>query len=209
MRNVKEHDERKNEIIDTAAALFVDKGYDQCSINDILNSIGIAKGTFYHYFKSKEDVLDAAVNKMSEQILNQVQEIAAKKEIPPSDRIIQVLLAARVTDHTEKALIQEMHKMQNALLHQKTLVSTITMLTPVFTEIVKEGNASGIFQCRYPEESIQILMSATLTLLDDGIFQLDEAQSAKVFEAIVYAMEKMLGVKDGLFFEKMGEYWKF
>lgn len=66
MRIVKEHDERKNEIIDTAAELFLDKGYDQCSINDILNSIGIAKGTFYHYFKSKEDVLDAAVNKMSE-----------------------------------------------------------------------------------------------------------------------------------------------
>ena len=59
MRTVKEHDARKNEIIDTAAALFTDKGYDQCSINDILNSIGIAKGTFYHYFKSKEDVLDA------------------------------------------------------------------------------------------------------------------------------------------------------
>lgn len=209
MRIVKEHDERKNEIIDTAAALFIDKGYDQCSINDILNSIGIAKGTFYHYFKSKEDVLDAAVNKMSEQILIQVQEIAAKKEIPPLDRIIQVLLAIRVTDHTEKALIQEMHKMQNALLHQKTLVSIITTLTPVFTEIVKEGNTSGIFQCKYPEESIQILLSATLTLLDDGIFQLDKAQTAKVFEAIVYAMEKMLGVNDEGFFERMCEYWKF
>lgn len=209
MRIVKEHDERKNEIIDTAAALFIDKGYDQCSINDILNSIGIAKGTFYHYFKSKEDVLDAAVNKMSEQILIQVQEIAAKKEIPPLDRIIQVLLAIRVTDHTEKALIQEMHKMQNALLHQKTLVSIITTLTPVFTEIVKEGNTLGIFQCKYPEESIQILLSATLTLLDDGIFRLDKAQTTKVFEAIVYAMEKMLGVNDEGFFERMCEYWKF
>lgn len=209
MRIVKEHDERKNEIIDTAAALFIDKGYDQCSVNDILNSIGIAKGTFYHYFKSKEDVLDAAVNKMSVQIFTHVQEIAAKKEIPPLDRIIQVLLATRVTDHTEKALIEEMHKMQNALLHQKTLVSIITMLTPVFTEIVEEGNTSGIFQCKYPQESIQILLSATLTLLDDGIFQLDQVQTTKVFEAIVYAMEKMFGVKDGVFFERMSEYWKF
>ena len=142
MRTVKEHDARKNEIIDTAAALFTDKGYDQCSINDILNSIGIAKGTFYHYFKSKEDVLDAAVNKISEKILYQAQEIAAKKEIPPSDRIIQVLLTTRVTGHTEKGLIQEIHKMQNALLHQKILVSIITMLTPVFAEIVKEGNGA-------------------------------------------------------------------
>lgn len=209
MRIVKEHDERKNEIIDTAAALFIVKGYDQCSVNDILNSIGIAKGTFYHYFKSKEEVLDAAVNKMSVQILTHVQEIAAKKEIPPLDRIIQVLLAARVTDHTEKTLIQEMHKMQNALLHQKTLVTIIKALTPVFTEIVREGNVSGIFQCKYPEECTQILLSAALTLLDDGIFQFDKVQSTKVFEAIIYAMEKMFGLKDGVFFERMCEYWKF
>lgn len=209
MRIVKEHDERKNEIIDTATALFLDKGYDQCSINDILNSIGIAKGTFYHYFKSKEDVLDAAVNKMSEQISIQVQKIAARKEIPPLDRIIQILLATRVTDRAEKALIEEMHKTQNALLHQKTLVSIVTMLTPVFAEIVKEGNAAGIFHCSYPEESIQILLSATLTLLDDGIFRLEKAQEAKVFEALVHTMEKMLDLKDGSLFERMHEYWKF
>lgn len=209
MRIVKEHNERKNEIIDTAASLFIEKGYDQCSVNDILDCIGIAKGTFYHYFKSKEDVLDAVVDKMSGQVFIRVQKIASQKEIPPMDRIIQVLLATRVTDHIGKALIQEMHKTQNALLHQKTLVSIITMLTPVFLEIVGEGNETGIFHCRYPEESIQILLSATLTLLDDGIFQLDSEKTEKMFEAIVFAMEKMFGVKDGAFLEKMCEYWKF
>ena len=48
MRIVKEHDERKNEIIDTASRIFAQKGYDKASVNDILNAIGIAKGTFYH-----------------------------------------------------------------------------------------------------------------------------------------------------------------
>lgn len=109
-RIVKEHDERRNEIIRTAAVLFSQKGYEKCSVNDILNAIGIAKGTFYYYFKSKEDVLDAAVEQISEQVLMQVQKIAAKKELSPVDRIIQVLLAVRVTGPTEEALIQEMHK---------------------------------------------------------------------------------------------------
>lgn len=209
MRIVKGHDERRNEIIRTAAVLFSQKGYDKCSVNDILNVIGIAKGTFYYYFKSKEDVLDAAVEQVSEQVLMQVQEIAAKKELSPIDRIIQVLLATRVTGPAEEALIQEMHKSNNALLHQKTLVSIITMLTPVFVEIVEEGNTAGIFRCTYPEQSIQILLSATLTLLDDGIFQLSKTQTEKMFEALVYTMEKMLGVEDGIFFERMCEYWKF
>ena len=47
VRVVKEHDERKNEIIDTAARIFGQKGYDKSSVNDILNTIGIAKGTFF------------------------------------------------------------------------------------------------------------------------------------------------------------------
>ena len=139
----------------------------------------------------------------------QVQEAAARKELAPIDRMVQVLLSARVTDPAEEVLIQEMHKSNNALLHQKTLVSILTMLTPVFEEIVEEGNVAGVFHCAYPEQCTQILLSAMLTLLDDGIFKLDKAQSAKVFEALVYAMEKMLCVKDGTFFERMCEHWKF
>lgn len=209
MRIIKEHDERRNEIIRTAAALFSQKGYDKCSVNDILNAIGIAKGTFYYYFKSKEDVLDAAVEQVSEQVFIQVQKIAVRKEVSPIERIIQVLLAARVTDPTEQVLIQEMHKSNNALLHQKTHVSIITMLTPILARIVEEGNETGIFQCAYPEQCVQILLSAILTLLDDDIFLFDKTQTVKVFEAIIYTMEKMFGVKDGTFYERMCEHWKF
>lgn len=208
MRIVKEHDERKNEIIQAAAVLFAEKGYEQCSVNDILNTVGIAKGTFYHYFKSKEDVLDAAVEKMSEQVFAHVQEKAKRKELSPIDRMIQILLAARVTNRMGEALIDEMHKTENALLHQKTIVSIITMLTPVFTEIVDEGNDSGIFHCAYPEQSVQILLSAALTLLDDGIFPTEKEQAAKLFEALVFATEKILGVSDGTFSAKMAAYWK-
>lgn len=209
MRIVKEHDARKNEIIETAAALFASKGYDNCSVNDILNAVGIAKGTFYYYFKSKEDVLDAAVALVSDQVLEKVQKVANQKELPPVDRMIQVLLATRVTNPTEEVLIQEMHKTRNTLLHQKTLVSVLTMLTPILTAIVEEGNAKEIFHCAYPEQSIQILLSASLTLFDDGIFHVEQIHMEKLFEALISAMEKVLGVTDGTFFERMTVYWKF
>lgn len=64
MRVVKEHEERRNEILNTAQTLFVTKGYMKTTINDILQAIGIAKGTFYHYFKSKEEVLDAIIERI-------------------------------------------------------------------------------------------------------------------------------------------------
>lgn len=66
MRVVKEHDEQKNEIIDTAERLFFQKGYDKCSVNDILTMLGISKGAFNYYFKSKEEVFDAIIQRTAQ-----------------------------------------------------------------------------------------------------------------------------------------------
>ena len=57
MRVVKEAEERRNEILDVAERLFGTKGFDNTSTNDILKEIGIARGTLYYHFKSKEDIL--------------------------------------------------------------------------------------------------------------------------------------------------------
>ena len=62
MRVVKEYDERKNEILDASEKLFLEKGYVQCTIKDILKAVDIARGTFYYYFESKEEVLDAVIS---------------------------------------------------------------------------------------------------------------------------------------------------
>ena len=171
MRIVKEHDERKNEIIATAATLFAQKGYDQCSVNDILHAIGIAKGTFYHYFRSKEDVLDAVVSQTTNRIVARIQETAGK-DLMPEDKLFQVFLAMRADRKEDQALLQEMHKTENALMHQKNLVACVTELTPVLTRIVEDGIQAGVFRCAYPEQSIQIFLSAAFTLLDDGIFHI-------------------------------------
>lgn len=69
MRIVKEAEERKNEILDVAERLFGTKGFDNTSTNDILNEIGIARGTLYYHFKSKEDILDAMIERMSRQLI--------------------------------------------------------------------------------------------------------------------------------------------
>lgn len=66
MRIVKEADVRKNEILDAAGILFSEKGYDNTSVTDIMNAVGIAKGTLYHHFKSKEDIMDALIKRQTD-----------------------------------------------------------------------------------------------------------------------------------------------
>ena len=131
MRIVKEHDERKNEIIDTAAMLFESKGYEQCSVNDILTAIGIAKGTFYHYFKSKEEVLDAVIAKMMDQITQQVRSVEADPGLSPEEKLLQVFLAARTKEKLGDVLLEEMHKTENALMHQKMQTILLAGINPL------------------------------------------------------------------------------
>ena len=209
LRIVKEHDERKNEIIDTAAALFELKGYEQCSVNDILTAIGIAKGTFYHYFKSKEEVLDAVIAKTMDQITQQVRSVEANPGLSPEEKLLQVFLAARTKEKLGDVLLEEMHKTENALMHQKALVSMVNILTPILTGIVEEGIQKGVFACAYPEQCMQIFLAATSTLLDEGIFQIEPEKTQKLFDAMILMLEKMLGVEEGHFLAATREHWKF
>ncbi|WP_312609309.1 TetR/AcrR family transcriptional regulator, partial [Mammaliicoccus sciuri] len=64
MRTVKHPEERKNDILNAAEALFSTKGYQKTTIIDILKAVGIAKGTFYYYFASKEEVMDAIIDRI-------------------------------------------------------------------------------------------------------------------------------------------------
>jgi len=80
-RIVKEHDERRNEILDAAQALFYSKGYDQTSIQDIINAVGIAKGTSYHYFSSKDALLNELVERMLHESIRLIEPIVADAEL--------------------------------------------------------------------------------------------------------------------------------
>lgn len=69
MRIVKEADVRKNEILDAAAVLFAEKGADKTSVADIMEAVGIAKGTLYHRFKSKESIMDALMHQKTKRVV--------------------------------------------------------------------------------------------------------------------------------------------
>lgn len=206
MRVVKEHDERKNEIIDTAARLFGEKGYEKCSVNDILNTIGIAKGTFYHYFKSKEEVLDAVIDKTTEMIVERVREVAENDKLATEDKLLLVFMSMKVENQIEEGLLEEMHKAENALMHQKSLVSSVNALTPILTEVVKEGIQKGEFVCEYPGAYMQIFLTSAVTLLDDGIFKIEPEKKMMLLVALVSNLEKMLGVPTGTFTDRIQEY---
>lgn len=209
MRVIKEYDERKKEILDTAERLFRIKGYEKCTIMDIIEKIGIAKGTFYHYFKSKQEVLDAVVLRYVDIIRNNAEEILLIENINPVEKLMRAFMAMKVTNQIDKDLLDNIHKVENALLHQKVLNQLVTTMTPILVKVIEEGIEENIWSCKYPLEYMQIFLVASLTLTDEGIFELDSDSQMSIIVAMISMLEKMLSVPEDcfmkLFMENFGK----
>ena len=199
MRIIKEHDERRSEILDTAEKLFHTKGYEKCTVNDILNEVAIAKGTFYYYFKSKQEVLDAIVARYTELVVNRVGEILERRDISPEEKLLSAFMLMNINNQVGSEILDEMHKTENALLHQQTLSQMISALAPVLACIVEEGSEKEVWNCKYPLQYMQIFLAASLTLTDDGIFEQDAESQMKIMAALIGMLEKMLEVPEDSF----------
>lgn len=199
MRVVKEYDERRNEIIDIAMKLFTVKGYGKTSVNDILKEVGIAKGTFYYYFASKEEVLDAIILKTTDVIAKRVEAVIENQEMSCDEKLLSAFLSLNIEEQSGVELLNEIHKPENAMMHQKSLTSTVTLLTPLFQKIIEGGVEKGEYQCDYPKEYMQLFLSSAFTLLDDGIFSIQENEKQTLLQAMILMLEKILNVKKGRF----------
>ncbi len=205
MRITKEHDERRNEILDIAEKLFHIKGYDKCTINDILKEVGIAKGTFYHYFKSKEEVLDAIVSRYKDVVITKVNEVANNDVITLEEKLMGAFMSMRIIDQLDSEMINEMHKTENALLHQKILNQIVIEVAPILVKIIKEGVEKKVWNCKFPLEYMQIFLASSITLTDEGIFEFGEEHKNKIIEALISVLEKMLEVSENSFIKLFKE----
>jgi AcrR family transcriptional regulator len=196
LRIVKTAEERKNEILDVAEELFAKKGYDNASTNDIIAKIGIARGTLYHHFGSKEEILDAIVDRMTGEGISQAGSIVKDKSRSIDERLTGVLASLRVKSSAGKEVMEQMHKPQNALLHQKMQERLISGVVPLIAQLIVEGNEGGIFETKYPKEAAEMIMIYGNIAFDDneGLTPGQKKQKGKAF---IYNIEKMLGAEAG------------
>ena len=196
MRIVKAAEERKNEILDVAEELFAEKGYDNASTNDIIGKIGIARGTLYHHFGSKEEILDAIVDRMTREGISQARSIVNDKSLPIVKRLTGVLGSLQVKGSAGHEVMEQMHKPQNALLHQKMQERLINGVVPLIAQLIKEGNESGIFDTKYPNEAAEMIMLYGNIAFDDNE-NITPRQKKQKGKAFIYNIEKMIGAKAG------------
>lgn len=163
VRIVKDPEERRQELIEAAGRLFARKGYEETAVSDIVREIKVGQGTFYHYFRSKEEILGAVAEKI---VAPQAEEVAriAKGDGDPASKVNDMLNSILRANSSEMGLMNLLFKKGNYLLHQKIEEAIEARVLPPLAEMVSRGTAEGCFNAEYPAELIEFLLASALFL---------------------------------------------
>ncbi len=199
-RIVKTAVERREEIVRAAGALFAERGYGAVSVESIIRKVGIAKGTFYHHFPSKEAVLEALVETTLDGMIAAAEHLVADPSLNALTKMAALLGNNASGSDTEKeAIIYSLHLPANRELHERTNLRTILRLSPLLAQIVEQGNTEGVWDVRKPLETVQLLLSGSQCLLDGGLFVWSESERATRLQALQAMIERTLGAEEGSF----------
>ena len=166
MPTTTDYEKKRNEILDCAEHLFISKSYESTTVNTILRELNIAKGTFYYYFKSKEEVMDAVIMRIINDELQYAKQILVKKDMSAFDKLISILFNKPKSNNNKDAMVDTLHVADNALMKQRALQRTIEFICPVLADIISEGNANEEFSSDYPLADIQFLIAGFQSLYD-------------------------------------------
>lgn len=197
MRTIKPPQERREEILDAAERLFEAKGFDATSTNDILDAVGIARGTLYYHFKSKEEIMDAVVERSCAKGLAAAAGIAGNRSIPVIDRVFMAIGSAKPAIEDPAWLKDQMHRPQNALLHDKMRRAFLGGLVPIALAIVEEGVAQGVFQTPYPRGSVEMALLYGSAAFDEEIFGRGPEARGERTRAFLRNLELIFGAAPG------------
>ncbi|HUL62468.1 MAG TPA: TetR/AcrR family transcriptional regulator [Methanocella sp.] len=197
MRISKDPMVRKGELIEAAEALFREEGYRQTSVSDIVKRIGVAQGTFYYYFKSKDDVLDAVIDYYIEGYQRAIERLIADDRADPARKIEIIANTALSINQFYPRLAEFLHSAENQTTHQRYIVKYFGVVIPQITAVVEQGKAAGIFRVGYPRESVEMLVYAFGYLEESIAGAGDQDHYERMIRAAEEILARVLGVEPG------------
>lgn len=161
-RTIKDYEARRVEILTTAQRLFFSNGYENTTVQEIIDTVGIAKGTFYHYFDSKVDLLDALVESMTEQRLRLAKSIMDEHGLNAAQKLQRIFSEIEVwkTDNRKFFLeiLRSWYSDENIIVRFKLTSQARQVMRGVLAQIIRQGVAEGTFKTPYPERIGEVIL---------------------------------------------------
>jgi AcrR family transcriptional regulator len=210
-RKVKEEDFniKRNQILDSALKFIYSIGYEQMSIQNILDDLSISKGAFYHYFGSKEDLLIGIIDRLSEQIYIQINPIADDEQLTGLQKMNAYFKKAGMLkmEHIDllMPIIRVWYIDENLMVREKLTNQSCQMIAPILARFVRQGIDEGDFKNSYSDLIGEVIYrvfldmanSVTDLLLVDHMEDFDEAKFDDHMRVYTRVIENILGAQPG------------
>lgn len=178
-------------ILDVSQRLFLEKGYDNTTIQDIVDQLGgLTKGAVYHHFKSKEEILDAVSDRMFF-TNNPFEAVRKRTDLNGLEKLREVVrLNQSDTDRTNLT-VQAIPITQNPKILVEMIISNRKVLTPRFLELLEEGQADGSIQTDYAQEIAELVPLLTSLWMLPAVFPGGKEELRRKFLFLGEMLEKM------------------
>lgn len=204
MRDVKEVEVRRAEIMSAALQLFAQKGYLKTRTQDIIDKLGISRGLLYYHFKDKEDILYCLIEKNSEPLLRKLETISYQPNVGAKEKIRTFIEATLIPEESrtqENQVLQETVNLEtNRYVLDRFYHRLCERMIVFFTHILEEGQKSGDFHLKYPHETASFLMTAYVFVSNDIKMSQEKTETLQdyltSFQAI---LERSLGLEESIF----------
>lgn len=161
----KTKEERRSEIIETAGKLFEEKGYEQTQVQDIVNEIGVAKGLFYYYFKSKDEVMEELADRYADAIIDAVNKLI-DKDITTFDKINRIFQIFIDSAEKKFGIFMGILNVKNGITHERIFFNVGKKMVPLVTELILSGNDNGECNCSDPKFITEFLVSGLFNIMN-------------------------------------------
>ena len=200
---------RKQEFFDAAVELVNERGYDNITIQSLIDKLGVSKGAFYHYFKSKQELLDVIITHYTKRVVKKLQKVVDDKKLNALQKFNKMVFTAKEFKAAQREINIEFIKLIRqgsiSLISSRALEISMEIVRPIWLKIVCQGVEEGIFDIPYPEEMTTLLIhvanncNATL-----GRIFLESTQKSNLIETLKKQIqfyedtfERLLGVEKG------------
>jgi AcrR family transcriptional regulator len=207
--NLQVHKVRREAFLEVAQRLIETKGYEQMSIQDVLDELETSRGALYHYFDSKQSLLDGVVDRFADGAMSAVAPVLADPDLPALRKLERVLSGIATFKAEQKQLVLAIMEVWNsdgnALVREKVRRLTARRLEPILSTVIRQGVDEGIITANSPDELARVVLYLVQGYQDRAseLFLGRQAGTIgfdvvlRTFAAFTEAFERILGIPRG------------
>jgi AcrR family transcriptional regulator len=199
MRVTKDPAIRRKELMDAAEELFLENGYEETAVSHIVKKAGVAQGTFYYYFKSKEAILDAITDKYLDILIENMENIADQENLNSIEKLMAIFEFTSSFTGDRKGIMDFIEGGRCAHLQIKFNERMSSGTIEFTARVIQQGIDEGVFNTEYLEEAARAYIGVTALILQ-GVSDLDpkSPEFMRRLMALFYFIERILGAEKGI-----------